>query len=306
MIVKELDPFVDKGDVFARAGHQAEKQMAYYLQRAFGESESVSVLNGLRLERNGDFAQIDHLIIHRGGMVIIESKSVHGTVSVNEHGEWTRVFGRQRQGMASPIEQANRQAKFLKDFLNDHAPQIGGKILGLFQIYFGYLTVDVVVAVSDSGIIERPKKRQLPEVCKADQAVDKVKDLFSRHKQEAKSFKIDFENKRGRELSRSELNNIINLLPASHVPVAHTASPATTVTEAEPPVPLPAMSPLVVPPAPPAVSEEKRSSNCVCVSCHKPLTPKEEEYCREYAKRFGGKFFCYPHQRNRVRAKVEL
>ncbi len=79
-------------DRFGKSGYEAEKQMAFYLRRAFGDSPEVFVFNDLRLERDGEFAQIDHLVFHRFGFVTIESKSVVGTITVNAKGEFTRTF----------------------------------------------------------------------------------------------------------------------------------------------------------------------------------------------------------------------
>lgn len=75
--------------------------MAFNLQREFKDDEDVLILNGIRLESNGDTAQIDHLIIHRYGMVIVESKSVYGTVEINAHREWHRTGS--AIGICSPI-----------------------------------------------------------------------------------------------------------------------------------------------------------------------------------------------------------
>jgi hypothetical protein len=86
MIAKELDPFASD-DALARAGRAAEEQLAFYLRRAFAKDQDFIVFNGLRLGHNGDFAQIDHLVAHPYGVIVIESKSVTTEVRVNEHGE---------------------------------------------------------------------------------------------------------------------------------------------------------------------------------------------------------------------------
>src|SRR5262245_46054915 len=130
MIVKELDNIVVT-DPLARAGRHAEEQMAFYLRRAFGESADIFVFHGLRLIRSGEVAQIDHLILNRYGFVIIESKSVTSRVTINEREEWTRWWDGRERGMASPVLQARRQADILRRLLEDHAPELLGKILGL-------------------------------------------------------------------------------------------------------------------------------------------------------------------------------
>src|SRR4051812_29419030 len=91
MIAKELDPFLSD-DPLRRSGRQAEEQLAYYLLRDFAKYTDIIVFNGIRLEHNGDAAQMDHLLLHPYGFVIVESKSVAAQVAFNSRGEWTRYY----------------------------------------------------------------------------------------------------------------------------------------------------------------------------------------------------------------------
>ncbi len=61
MILKETDE-KELLNKFQEYGYNAEKQMAFYLKRAFQENNDIFVINDLRLEMNDDVAQIDHLI----------------------------------------------------------------------------------------------------------------------------------------------------------------------------------------------------------------------------------------------------
>jgi Nuclease-related domain len=90
-----------------KAGDAAEKQMGFYLRRRFADDLDIRVFNDLRIERQGEIAQVDHVVLHKHGMVIIESKSVTGDVHINPHLEFVRVHGRKRAGMPSPIQQAH-------------------------------------------------------------------------------------------------------------------------------------------------------------------------------------------------------
>jgi len=180
MILKELEP-LRSADPLLRAGHAAEEQLAHYLYRAFGKDPELRIFNHLRLVRDGDAAQIDHLILHRWGVILIESKSVTSRVVINAHGEWTRHFERKVSGMPSPILQAQRQGQFLRSYLYDHQEGLLAKLLlGKLQKTFTCMTLDVLVAISDSGVIERPQGLELPEVCKADQVPEKVRALLKR------------------------------------------------------------------------------------------------------------------------------
>lgn len=81
MILKEPDN-LNTDDKFLKAGHAAEKQLAFYLQRAFGGDDKITVLNGIRLKKRKDVCQVNHLVIHEYGMVIVESKSVTSKVKI--------------------------------------------------------------------------------------------------------------------------------------------------------------------------------------------------------------------------------
>ncbi len=77
--------------------------MAHYLHRRFKGDPEAHVLHGLRIEdpdqpeQDGSpgVCQIDHLIVHRWGIFIVESKSVTEAVRVRPDGsggdEWSRV-----------------------------------------------------------------------------------------------------------------------------------------------------------------------------------------------------------------------
>ena len=116
MIRKELDPYAGSGKL-ELAGRKAEEQMAFYPRRFFGVSADVDVLNYLRIDLNGEVAQMDHLVLHPFGLLIVESKSVSDGVQITDDGQWMRWFNRQPSGMASPITQAQLQGKLLKGLL---------------------------------------------------------------------------------------------------------------------------------------------------------------------------------------------
>ena len=164
MIRKELDIFNGSGK-FELTGRKAEEQMAFYLRRFFGSSADVDVLNYLRIDLNGEVAQMDHLVLHPFGLLIVESKSVSEGVQITDDGQWMRWFNRKPSGMASPITQAQLQGRLLKELLEKTVKQKG---------FFDQIRLDVLVAISDGGTITWPKSGALPEVCKADQVPDRI------------------------------------------------------------------------------------------------------------------------------------
>lgn len=166
MILKEKE-LSNSADVWIRAGEEAEKQMAFYLNRAFRKRDDCFVLNDLRVVHDGDVAQMDHLIVSTFGLFIVESKSVHGTISVDKHGGWSRTYGDKLSGMNSPVIQAQEQGKILKELLRENAEQtLGTMLFGKIQKGYRYCPVGVYVAISDTGIIERGM--DVPELYKAD------------------------------------------------------------------------------------------------------------------------------------------
>ncbi len=164
MILKELDPFSGQG-VREMAGRKAEEQMAFYLKRFFGSSSDVDVLNYLRIDLAGEVAQMDHLVLHPYGLLVVESKSVSDGVQISDDGQWLRWFNKKPSGMQSPITQAKMQAALLKELLEKAVKQKG---------FFDGVGLDVLVAISDGGTIRWPASGALPEVCKADQVPDRI------------------------------------------------------------------------------------------------------------------------------------
>jgi len=172
-----------------KAGLNAEHQMSHYLKRAFADTQGILVLNGIRLESDNDSAQIDHLIIHKYGMIIIESKSVHGTIEINEHGEWHRLgFS---EGMASPVEQAKRQAVFLKKYLNkSDLKRSSDSWLAIFDdSSLEKVSIDVLVAISDTGIIMR--QTNMDKVYKADMITDKINQIIEHYQEQDGFFNLN-------------------------------------------------------------------------------------------------------------------
>lgn len=164
MIRKQLDPF-SGNDKYAIAGRRAEERMAFYLKRFFGHDPNIHVVNGLRLARDGDTAQMDHLVIHAHGLVIVESKGVAGKIEIKDDGQWLRWYDGESRGIASPVTQARLQAGFLRNELS----RATGKP-DLIQT----MPIQLLVAISDDGEIIWPSTGPIPEVCKADQVADRI------------------------------------------------------------------------------------------------------------------------------------
>lgn len=178
MIVKENNNSAPS-DKLGKAGYDAERKVAYYLKMAFGENPQLFILNDLRVVHEDDItAQMDHLVIHQHGIIIIESKSVAGKLQVQDDGQWVRWYaqssGKDRSlGMPNPIKQAKLQGQTLKRVLLHAADEKTRQVLENFP-------VDVLVTYSTTnGGVFLTKNRELyPEVCAADAVDDYINKII--------------------------------------------------------------------------------------------------------------------------------
>ena len=260
MITKPHEKKTRDPDPRQRAGDDAERQMAHYLHRAFRQDPEVHVLHDLRLEdreqpeQDGSpgVCQIDHLIVHRFGMFIIESKSVTEEVRVRSDGsggdEWSRLCQGKEMGMASPIEQARRQSDFLRTVLQRHREELLGRepvglrtiakvVRGTDQRGFMHVPIQLVVAISDSGKIQRVDGWKAPDkpfrvfVTKADQVPNKIARELEQHHKGASLLHIKPTGDYGLwSMEAQEAAGVAEFLAARHVARSSTSSARSSRT----------------------------------------------------------------------------
>lgn len=104
-------------------GVAGERSAAHFLNREFGQSRRIGILHDVRLCVDGEVAQIDHLLIHRVQQAawVLETKNFSGRMVCDEHGDWTVWNGGKPIAIASPVNQARRQAILLKAWLDAHS-----------------------------------------------------------------------------------------------------------------------------------------------------------------------------------------
>ncbi len=230
MILKEKE-FTNPSDPRLRAGEEAEKQMAFYLQRAFRRRDDCFVINDLRVIHDGDVAQIDHLVVSVFGFFIIESKSAH-VIGIDQHGGWQRTYNDEISGIPSPVLQAQEQGRILKALLIAHKEKLRGKaFFGKVQKGFMACPVDVYIAISDNGIIQRGM--DIPELLKADAVTGAITEKLAQLKNKANplSPKNFFSTDFVWDMTQQEAEAAAEFLVSQHTPSARSVKAEQTIAE---------------------------------------------------------------------------
>lgn len=143
-----------------KAGARGEKAAAYEIDRLFAASDRYAVIHDLRIEVDGQTAQIDHLVFNRFMEAFLcETKNFAEGLSCNEHGEWVGFRNNQPFGVASPLHQGDRHRDILQTLLKkEHAwhPRRLGSLINVRMRQF--------VLVSNSARITRPKAGSVPDI----------------------------------------------------------------------------------------------------------------------------------------------
>ena len=163
MLDAEQKKWVKKELNIFNKGIQGEVDSAHYLDSYFKDSDNYVLLHDLRLVVEDDVAQIDHLIIARGGnLYLIETKNYSGNLSINNHGEFTVHYDQDAFGIPSPLEQSRRHERILRKVM------FNLKISGRADTDLNFLHV---VLMHPKAIIQRPLARTFDTsfLIKADQ-----------------------------------------------------------------------------------------------------------------------------------------
>ncbi|MEA2067082.1 MAG: nuclease-related domain-containing protein [Thermotogota bacterium] len=257
-----------------KAGIQAEKQVAYLLKSYFEDARDIHILNGLRLNISKDInAQFDHLVFHKKGVFIIESKSVTTKVKITPQQEWLRLIDGHWKGMSSPINQVKRQTELLRKFLQENRKSLLGEIKFLLvkeQPGFKNMKIDPIVAISERGMILGYRKTDVP-VMKADAVPSYIKDELSKNFPKGimdKIMDVDW------DLSGDELKRTVQFLSDNHEPYDYNVGHPFKQKEQEP-----------------------KQNKYWCYRCKKEISYKIAKYCFDRKDIFGGKAYCYECQK---------
>lgn len=94
-----------------KLGLQGEREIEFELKNA---NLGLYVLHDVTLKYEDLTAQIDYVVVTQGKIYLIECKNMVGKITVNERGDFIREVNEQKEGIYSPIRQAERHVEVLK------------------------------------------------------------------------------------------------------------------------------------------------------------------------------------------------
>lgn len=277
-----------------RRGIEGERDAAFYIDSYLKDSKNNAVIHDLRLEFEGEVAQIDHLFFNRQlDFFLIETKCFNGNLAINAHGEFSVTYANGRAyGIASPLEQSKRHERVLSKLLE--RLEITGR-MGVKP------TFHHLVLLHPKAIITRPPTGAIDtsRVMKADA-------LPSWHQNWADK-EIGLVDAFAGVLSIRSSDTIKEWAEK----LARQHRPANPPTLPEFMAPKAAAEPVKAREPSPAYEAVKPSANrttdstpdeslkrkLVCVACGCKITFAEGKFCWNNEPRFGGFQYCREHQK---------
>jgi hypothetical protein len=257
------------------AGERGEKDSAYFIDFYFGKSKNWAVIHDLRIEHNGQVAQIDHLVVNRFMVIyVLETKNFHYGLKINPDGEFLVYDGKKYFGIESPLEQNDRHIFLLSkaiDHYNIMPTRLGVVIPPRFVSY---------VLVSPTSKIIRPSRSKLDtsNVIQSDQAFTKIK-------------------KDADDTGASTILKICSseTLEATAKKLARLHRPSKQDYKAR----FGVKNNIESPKEPGRITQEKASHgpSIVCEACSSNVSEKVVQYCLDRKHLFKGKILCYNCQR---------
>ena len=282
---KQQHEWLEKELWALRTGVQGEKDAAYYINAEYRDSEYYAILHDLRIEVDGETAQIDHLLIGHYFAFLLETKNFNGNISINERGEFTVEYGQgKRKGIPSPLEQSYRHERIfskLLDKLKIRNPSSGEK-----------LRVHHVVLFSPNSIINRPDntKFDTSNIIKAD-ALRQWRDEFKSKEILTVKTLVPFVTK--------SLLKPKNWISISEPGAELTREYGESIARCHIPADL-LVLPEFMQPKPQAVSSitesEVQKLKPSCAVCGQIISLAEQRFCRVHKERFSGQLYCREHQ----------
>lgn len=277
-----------------QAGIKGEEEAAYEMKLHYGDSENWMIIHDLRIEHNGQVAQIDHLIINRLLETwVCESKNFSEGVAINEHGEFNAFFRSKPYGVPSPIEQNNRHILILKRMFDSGVVKLPTR-LGMT------IKPDLksLVLVSKGARISRPNAKidGLDAIIKNDMLFKTI----------GKSMDASNPLMLAKVVSKETIENLAREIAKLHKPIkfnwnakfglaVHSIQEPSVTT-----LPVVAMASPIQPEKFPSMLKAEEPSpdtpkvkqKLICHSCNEPVPYNVAKFCWFNKPKFGGNLYC--------------
>ena len=158
-----------KAQLLASSGEKGESNVDYHL-RWLGSNYRTVTKDCYRddkltiLLKKEDFIdevqELDHILVSRHGVYLIETKYLKGKITVKKNGNWVRTDGGEEEGMLSPVAQVDRHHILVSEIL--------GGLVAEEHIH------DIICIAHDKAIIDGEENSPVP-VVKADGLVRFIK-----------------------------------------------------------------------------------------------------------------------------------
>jgi hypothetical protein len=257
-----------------KAGSRGEEDAAYYIDFHYRNHKNWVIIHDLRIECDGNVAQIDHLLINRlFEFYILETKSFAYGLKITEHGEFLFWNGHRYIAFQSPIEQNSRHVFVLEKFLKKE--DVLPKRLG-FDLYPSFKPY---VLVSPKSSVNRPTstKFNTDMVIKSDELFKQIQDDGD------KANLVEVFSGLAKLISAETLMDFANRLVAYHKPSSIDYYAKFGIQRKVEPVLQDKQS----------VSEKRY----FCAKCKKQISEKVALFCFTNKKRFSGKAYCFDCQK---------
>ena len=272
-----------------KKGIQGERDAAHYLDNHYRDGANHAVIHDLRIEIDGEVAQIDHLLINRMmHFYLIETKNYNGNLSISDRGEFSVTHaGEKTIGIPSPIEQSRRHENVLNKLLD--RLEITARA-GTSRVFHH------IVMLDPKATISRPDSKvfNTDMVIKADQ----FRSWHLNHVEKigAGTVLLGMLNLRGSDALKELAEKIVR----QHRRADLLALPDAWRPKA-PPVPAstPVASKQTLKQAVQSVadmSSHPLKRKLICMTCSSKISFAEGKFCWANEKRFGGGQYCRQHQ----------
>jgi len=258
------------------AGERGEKDSAYFIDFYFGKSKNWAVIHDLRIQFEGQVAQIDHLVMNRFmDIYVLETKNFHYGLKITPEGEFLIYNGQKYFGIESPLEQNDRHIFLISkaiDYYNVMPTRLGVVIPPRFVSY---------VLVSPTSKIIRPSRSKLDtsHVIQSDQAFTKIK-KDTDDAGAAVILKI---------CSQETLETTAKKLFRLHRPTTPDFKARFGIKDRTEYVKQPDRIPM---------ANTSHGPSIICESCASKVTEKVVQYCLDRKHQFKGRILCYNCQRS--------